>query len=200
MITLDDFFALGAQGIVLRHEDEADTVFAGIGQRRPGLRHFLGEEGVRDLDQHAGTVAHQRVGADRTAVGQVLEHLQAVGNDLVGLLALHVGDKADTAGIVFARRIVEPFVGGRAQSFGKSSGGGRRRHTSPPACMAVLVVSSRLVMCALTVNPSAAVARSVRFRSGRIPSRMRLGEPWLTLPRLCCCINRSGSRQNKPPH
>jgi hypothetical protein len=37
-------------------------------------------------------------------------NLQAVTHDLVRLLALHVGDEADAAGIVFVARIVKAIL------------------------------------------------------------------------------------------
>ena len=58
-------------------------------------------------DEHAGAVADQRVGPDRAAMRQVLEHEEAVLDDLVRLDALHLGDEADAAGIVLVARIVE---------------------------------------------------------------------------------------------
>ena len=70
----------------LRQEHHADAVLA---RRRaastPCCRHLGAEEGVGDLDQDAGAVALQRVGADRAAMGQVLEDLQALLDDGVRL-------------------------------------------------------------------------------------------------------------------
>ena len=68
----------------------------------------------RDLHEHAGAVAHQRIGADGAAMGQVFEHEQAVLDDLVRLLALHMGDEADAAGIMLVARIVKTLSGGQA--------------------------------------------------------------------------------------
>ena len=62
---------------------------------------------MRDLDQHAGAVADQRIGADRAAVRQVLEDLQALRDDVVRAAALQVGDEADAAGIVPDARVIE---------------------------------------------------------------------------------------------
>ena len=52
---------------------------------KPSLRAFLLEELVRDLDQDAGAVAGQRVGADGAAVLEVLEDAERVLDDLVRL-------------------------------------------------------------------------------------------------------------------
>ena len=71
------------------------------------LAHLLAEEAVGDLHQHACTVAHQRIGPDGAAMGEVFEHEQTVFNDLVRLHALHLGDEADAAGIVLVSGVVE---------------------------------------------------------------------------------------------
>ena len=75
------------------------------------LRHLLAEETVGNLHQHAGAVAHQRIGADGAAMRQVFEHEQAVLDDLVRLHALHMRDEADAAGIMLVARIVETLRG-----------------------------------------------------------------------------------------
>ena len=103
----DDVFDMGAQGRVLRHEQIADAVMSGRRQRDAVLGQFLAEEAVGDLRKQPGAVAHQRIGADRAAMRQVLQHGEAVADDLVRLDALHVRDEADAAGIVLAARIVE---------------------------------------------------------------------------------------------
>ena len=46
---------------------------------------FLGEELVRDLDEDAGAVAGDRIGADRAAMLEVLENVERVLDDLVRL-------------------------------------------------------------------------------------------------------------------
>ncbi len=48
----------------------------GVRQRNAEPLGFGGEETMRHLDQHAGAVADQRIGADRAAVGQVLHDLE----------------------------------------------------------------------------------------------------------------------------
>jgi hypothetical protein len=71
------------------------------------LRHVLAVELVGDLDQDAGAVAHQRVGADRAAMIQVAQDQQALLDDVVALAALDVGDETHAAGIVFVGRVVQ---------------------------------------------------------------------------------------------
>ena len=133
---LDDLLHLGAQRRVLRHEDEADRVVAGLRQGEAEPLRLLGEEGVRDLHQDAGAVAHQRVGADGAAMLEVLEDPQPVLDDPVRLLVLQVDDEADAAGVALVRRVVEAR-GGR--SGGTAAAFGRRRTFAPPVRNAPLL-------------------------------------------------------------
>ena len=73
-------------------------------------RHLGAVELVGDLDQDAGAVAHQLVGADRAAVVEVLQDLQALLDDRVRLSALDVGDEADAAGVVLVDRTVQALA------------------------------------------------------------------------------------------
>ena len=70
----DDLVDMRAQRRVLRHEPVADAILSGRRQFDALLSHLLAEEAVGNLHQHAGAVAHQRIGADRAAMGEVLEH------------------------------------------------------------------------------------------------------------------------------
>ena len=103
----DDVLDMGAQCRVARHEEMADAILAGRRQLEALRGHLLAEEAVGNLHQHAGAVAHQRIGADGAAMRQVFEHGEAVLDDLVRLDALHVDDEADAAGIMLVARIVE---------------------------------------------------------------------------------------------
>ena len=122
---------------VLRHEDEADGILAGRGQGEALLGHLLDEEGVRDLHQHAGAVAHQRVGADGAAMLEVLEDGEAVLDDLVAGAVLQVDDEADAAGIMLARRVVEARGLGRTMGFAKGQGPRRGGVPFRPRCSAI---------------------------------------------------------------
>ncbi len=96
-----------ARRVLLRQEHHADAVFAGRRQHDTLGRHLGAVVVVGNLDQDAGAVAHQPIGADRAAVVQVLKDLQTLLDDRVRLAAGNVGDEADAAGIV--------LVGGRIQ-------------------------------------------------------------------------------------
>ena len=100
---------VGALSRILRHEQVPDGIVAGLrqGDALPG--HLLRKEAMRDLHEHARSVAHQRIGADGAAVRQVLQHGEAVEHDLVRLVALQMRNKADAARIVLVARIVEPL-------------------------------------------------------------------------------------------
>jgi hypothetical protein len=115
-------------------------------QRYALLRHLLAEEAVRDLDENACAIAHQRVGTDSTAMSQVLEDEQPVLDDLVRLLPLHMRNEADAAGIVLVARVVKALRGrktggcdrraflGRFRSFASSGAHfNNLRHRHPPS-------------------------------------------------------------------
>ena len=67
---------------------------------------------MRDLDEDAGAIAGFGIAAAGAAVGEVDQDLDAFDDDVVGFLALDVGDEADTAGVVLEARVVET-LGGR---------------------------------------------------------------------------------------
>ena len=89
-----------ARGLLFGQKNHAHAVFAGRGQLHALAGHFGAVEGIGDLNQQPGTIAHQRVGPHSAPVVQVLQNLQALRHDGVGSTAFQVGDKTDTAGIV----------------------------------------------------------------------------------------------------
>jgi hypothetical protein len=66
---------------------------------------------VRNLNQHTGAVAGLRIAAAGAAVGQVDQDLNALLNDGVSLLSADAGYKADAAGVVLGRRVIEALRG-----------------------------------------------------------------------------------------
>ncbi len=111
---------------VARHEQIADSIFAGFGQLEAEPVGLLHEEGMRDLHQDAGAVARARVGADRAAVLQIAQDGERVLDQLLRLAALDVGDEADAAGILLERRIVKSLrrrQAGIGLLLGRPSGG-----------------------------------------------------------------------------
>ena len=62
------------------------------------------------LQQDARAIARIGLAAARAAVRQIDQDRERIADDLVGLLALDVHDKADAAGIVFKLRVVQPLL------------------------------------------------------------------------------------------
>ena len=90
-----------------RQEAHGHGILAGRRQRDAGLLGPFAEQRIGNLDQDAGAVAHQRIGAHRAAMIQIDEKLQALADDLMGLGALDVGDKADAARVMLVARVVK---------------------------------------------------------------------------------------------
>ena len=106
-ILLDPFLAdLSALGR-LGQEDHAHAVITGGRQFDAGFGSFGAQKGVGHLEQDAGAVALQRVGADRAAMIQILQDFQALGDDRMTLHTLDVGDEAHATGVMFSLGIVE---------------------------------------------------------------------------------------------
>ena len=87
---------------------------------------------MRDLDQNAGAVAGDRIGADRAAVLEVLQDAERVFDELVGLAAFEIGNKADATGIVFAAGIEQAARLGK-KGLAPTSG-------LPPLCVLSVVI------------------------------------------------------------
>ncbi|GEC16611.1 hypothetical protein NWI01_25030 [Nitrobacter winogradskyi] len=64
---------------------------------------------MRNLHKDARSVPGARIGADRAAMFKVAENADRVGDDLMRLPALDVGDETDAAGIPFQRGVIEAF-------------------------------------------------------------------------------------------
>ena len=99
--TFQLLFTGQAGGMLFGQEDHAHAIFTRRRQLHPLLGHFFAVELVGNLNQDTCTVTHQRVGTHGTTVVNVLEDLQRAQDDVVALLALDVGNKAQSAGIVF---------------------------------------------------------------------------------------------------
>ena len=90
-----------------RQEAHSDGVAAGFRQAFARLVRPIVQQAVRHLDQAAGAVAHQRVGADRAAVVEVDQDFQALADQVVRLSALDIDDEADAAGVMLVAWVVE---------------------------------------------------------------------------------------------
>ena len=92
----------------LRQEGHADRVGAGLRQREG---HHGPQDGVRHLQQHAGTVAGRLVRAGGAAMIEVLQGGQALGDDVVAGLPAQLRDEGNPAGVVLECGIVETLCG-----------------------------------------------------------------------------------------
>src|SRR5262249_48383152 len=99
---------------VERQENLADPVLAGRRQRKAEPACLADEKFVRNLHQHPGAVARSRVASAGSAMGQVVEHLEPLLQDVVRAYALGVDQEADPAGVVLVRWIVEALARGDA--------------------------------------------------------------------------------------
>ena len=97
-----------------RQEDQAAAVFLLAGQRQTGPRASLLQEGVRHLHENARAIAGVFLAAAGAAMVEIHQNLDGVLDDLVGLPALDIDQKADATGVVLEPRIVKTLLGGRA--------------------------------------------------------------------------------------
>jgi hypothetical protein len=84
---------------------------------RQGNRLFLrfcAQEGVGDLNQDTGTIARQGVGPGGTAMGEILENIQTLLDDLMAFVPLDMGYEADAAGVMFIGRVIQPLPCGNS--------------------------------------------------------------------------------------
>ncbi|AKM08699.1 hypothetical protein AM2010_2644 [Pelagerythrobacter marensis] len=114
----DEFFELFgneiARSLILREEALRDSVVAGERQVVSGLFGPFADQRIRHLQQNAGTVTEQRIGADGTAMIEVRQNFQRLPHDCVRLFALDVRDETDAARIVFVTRIVQTCRRGKS--------------------------------------------------------------------------------------
>src|SRR5262249_12871107 len=95
---------------LLGKEHHADAVLADRGQRDAELAARAAEEGVRELNQDAGTVALKRVGAGSPTVSKVNQDFQALLDDGVTFASLDVGDKSETTSVVLVDGVVHALT------------------------------------------------------------------------------------------
>jgi hypothetical protein len=95
-----------------RQKAHRNRVMPGRRQVEPGIFRPLPEQRIGDLDQDAGAVADERIGADGAAMVEIDEDFEAAADQIVRLPALDVDDKADAARIVLVPRIVQALLFG----------------------------------------------------------------------------------------
>ena len=99
-----------AGGGVTRQETHCHRIVAGARQVVARAGRPIAIQGVRDLDQYACAVAHQRIGPNGTAVVEVDQDFQTIADDLMGFTPLDVGNEAYAARVVLVTRIVKALL------------------------------------------------------------------------------------------
>ena len=148
---------------------------------------------MRDLDEDAAAVAELGIGADGAAMVEIVQDLQALLDDGVGLAVLHVGDEADAAGILLHRRVVEPLCVGMA---GSRTAGKRSQPVAPLDLLVPLIVKPRLPDARQLRAGRQAFTSTPFFAAPAPPSSHRhrrsgadAGRP-LSFQRLACAVYR----------
>src|SRR5436190_1958998 len=100
-------FTVQARMLFDGQKGHADRVLTRLGQSNAKRSTLAQEKLVRNLNQHAGTVAGFGIAPAGAAMCQVDEDLNSLFDDLVTLLATNAGDKAHATGIVFVRGIIK---------------------------------------------------------------------------------------------
>ena len=97
----------GHAGIFLwRAEKGAYAVLSGAGQFNPFCLAAGPHEGMRNLDQDAGTVACGCIGTHSAPVIEIDQRLNSIANNLVIFASLEIHNKTDTTGIMFESWVI----------------------------------------------------------------------------------------------
>ena len=92
---------------ILGKKYETDGVLPRLGKCDVTGGHFFAIEPVRDLEQHACTVAGEWVSSDGTTMGEVRQHGESLFDDQVALAPLDVCDEPDTARVVVETSVIQ---------------------------------------------------------------------------------------------
>ena len=95
---------------ISRHEAHGHGVIARRRQIHGLMRGPVAQQGIGDLNQNPGPVANQRVSANRAAMVEVDQNLQAAGDDLLRFFPLYIRDKADSACVMFMARVIKSLL------------------------------------------------------------------------------------------
>ncbi len=96
-----------------RKKDHADPIFTGAGQIDADVPGGTLQKVMGHLKQDARSVARAGIAALRAAMGEVLQDLQALPDDVMGALPLDVNDESDAARVLFLRGIVQTLLWGQ---------------------------------------------------------------------------------------
>ena len=99
---------------IARQEQSADGVIAFLGQSKAETSGFFAQETIWNLHEHAATIARFRVRADSAAMIEVQKNLKTLGDNVMRLAIVHIGDEANAAGIFFICRRIKAMRFGQA--------------------------------------------------------------------------------------
>ena len=91
----------------------------------------MGKKAVRDLNQHATAIPRHGVSADRAAMIEVAQNLEAHANYFMRLAIVHVGDESDPAGVMLIVWRIKALRGRQPGIQGVLAGQDRIGHLSP---------------------------------------------------------------------
>ncbi len=102
-----DFLAAGSLETVLRQKHHSDTVLLSRWQSDAERRGYIAQKYVRNLEHDPRAVARVLFAAAGAAVGQVLQYLDGIANNLVRLAPFHVHDQPYAARVVLVLRVIK---------------------------------------------------------------------------------------------
>ncbi len=84
------------------------------------FRKILTVKSIGDLNQNSRTISHQLVGTDGTPVIEIFKNFEPLLNNGVTFMSLDMRYKANSAGVMLMRWVVEPL--GFWEAYGRSRG------------------------------------------------------------------------------
>jgi hypothetical protein len=110
----DQLFEMGhgkvARSRITRQEAHGDAIMTRLRQSDARAGGPVTQQIVGNLNQDAGAIAQQRVGAHRAAMIDLQQYLETTRNGLVRLLALDVRNESDATCVMLIARIVQTLV------------------------------------------------------------------------------------------
>ena len=97
---------------VTGQECHADGIGVPLGEMNAGSGADCPEKGIGNLNDHAGTVTGEGVGATGAAMAEVNQHLEALFDDLVRLESFYVRDETYATGVLVIGRVIESLFRG----------------------------------------------------------------------------------------
>ena len=126
---------------------------------------------MRDLNQHAAAVARLGIGADRAAMIEIAQNLEAHRDHFVRLAVAHVRDETHPAGGMLLDGRIKALRGRQARIWEDRAGDDRIRHLSPSFNRAATARPPRPIQARLTSLPHLARTESSKNRATPLSRR-----------------------------